>query len=141
MHELSIAVAILDEVGDVAARQNIARVRGVRLQVGELSSVVGAALRFAWELASEGTVAQGSRLDIERIAVQVYCPQCRDNRTPIAANHLICAQCGAPAPDIARGRELLVVGMEVEDVDPRAGSPTVDPQEELDAGARAARAL
>jgi hydrogenase nickel incorporation protein HypA/HybF len=133
MHELSIAMAILEEVGDVAARQRIARVRGVRLRIGELSSVVNDALNFAWELAAEGTVAAGSRLEIERVAVQVRCPTCRDTRSPLAANHLVCSTCGTPAPEIMQGRELLVVGMEVDDVDPCAESATLDPQEEFDA--------
>jgi hydrogenase nickel incorporation protein HypA/HybF len=138
MHELSIAMAILDEVGDVAARQGIARVRGVRLRIGELSSVVNDALRFAWDLAAEGTVASGARLAIERVPVQVYCPECRDTRSPLAPNHLVCALCGAMTPEITHGRELLVVGMEVDDVDPRAESATLDPKEKLDACDRTA---
>jgi hydrogenase nickel incorporation protein HypA/HybF len=120
MHELSVASAILEEIGELAARRNFARVRTVRLQVGELSCLVDEALRFAWEVAAAGTVAAGSQLDIECIEVEIYCPRCGASRRPIAANYLVCSTCGTQAAKITKGRELLVAGMEVEDADPRA---------------------
>ncbi|HTU83638.1 MAG TPA: hydrogenase maturation nickel metallochaperone HypA [Candidatus Acidoferrales bacterium] len=141
LHELSIAMSLLDEVGQAAARQGATRVLKVRLRVGELSSVVNDALQFAWELASAPTVAAGSVLEIERVAVRVYCPACRGMREPRSANFLVCSACGTPAPEIVNGRELLLVAMEVEDGDPGGRSAAVDPQEELDPGAGSAPAL
>ena len=136
MHELSIATAILDEVVDVAEREHAVRVRSVRLKVGELSSVVNDALRFAWDIAVEGTIAGGSRLDIERVPVRVFCERCAQEREPLSTSHLVCAACGEPAPKIIKGLELLVLGMEVDDADTRGGSAASDPEKEFDVSAR-----
>jgi hydrogenase nickel incorporation protein HypA/HybF len=65
MHELSIAVNIVDIASEEAKRLNARRVESVHLKVGALSGVAKDALLFAWELASEDTTVAGSRLAIE----------------------------------------------------------------------------
>src|ERR1700739_2886967 len=117
MHELSIAIAIIDEVSERAAAERAARVASVRLRVGELSCVVNAALLFAWDLATEGTPAAGSRLEIERVPVMIFCSSCAREQAPAGITLLTCSECGAPSPQIVAGRELEVVSMEVVDVD------------------------
>ena len=65
MHELSIAVNIVDIASEEAQRLRARRVEAVHLKVGALSGVAKEALLFAWELASEDTVIAGSRLAIQ----------------------------------------------------------------------------
>ena len=65
MHELSMAVNIVDIASEEAARLAARRVDAVHLKVGALSGVAKEALLFAWELASEETAVAGSRLAIE----------------------------------------------------------------------------
>lgn len=115
MHEASIAVAICEEVAERAERDDIAVVKTVRIRVGELSSVVNEALLFAWDVATEGTVAEGAVLEIERVPVAVYCPACDCERAPLHPNHLLCSFCGASTPSISKGLELELVAMEVYD--------------------------
>ncbi|MGZ3496419.1 MAG: hydrogenase maturation nickel metallochaperone HypA/HybF [Vulcanimicrobiaceae bacterium] len=115
MHELSIAVAICEEVAERAARENITGVKSVRLRVGELCAVVNEALLFAWDVAAEGTAAAGSVLQIETVPVRVFCPVCQGERPALRVNHLACSDCGTPTPTISRGRELELVAMEVYD--------------------------
>ncbi|MDQ2866235.1 MAG: hydrogenase maturation nickel metallochaperone HypA [Candidatus Eremiobacteraeota bacterium] len=126
MHELSVAMAIIDEVSERCAGEKASRIAAVHLRIGELSSVVNDALIFSWDLAAEGTVAAGSLLKIERVAVAVECPNCARERRPMSANHLVCIECGTPAPQIVRGRELEVVAMEVIDADTSGGSSALD---------------
>ncbi|NEE49514.1 hydrogenase maturation nickel metallochaperone HypA, partial [Streptomyces sp. SID8455] len=57
MHELSIALAVVDQV-DTALRERGAErvpVRSLTLRVGELSGVVPEALDFSFGVAAEGT--------------------------------------------------------------------------------------
>ena len=64
MHELSIALAIVDGVTEEAAG---GLVRAVHLRLGRLSGVVREALLFAYQAACEGTALQGSELRIEDV--------------------------------------------------------------------------
>jgi hydrogenase nickel incorporation protein HypA/HybF len=66
MHELSIALSLIDAVCDELPRLGAdASVRRVRIRVGPQSGVVAAALRFAFEVAVEDSLLAGAQLDIE----------------------------------------------------------------------------
>jgi len=113
MHELSIALAVVDAAAEEAARHG-GRVVAVRLRVGPLSGVVPAALRSAYELAREGSAVAGSDLVVEEVPVVVYCEACAAERPAASWPRLACGDCGAPAPRVVRGRELEVVALEIE---------------------------
>lgn len=115
MHELSVANAIVESIGGHEALAAGARVAAVTVRVGALSGVVPAALAFAWGPATEGTFAAGSRLEIEEVGLAVWCPECEAERELPALPRLVCPACGAPTPEVVRGRELEILAMEVED--------------------------
>ena len=112
MHELSIALSLLDLVEEEADRRGC-RVSAVHLRLGPLSGVVREALASAYELAREGTPMAGVELVIEDVPVVVSCPTCAAERTPVSAYELCCPDCGTPTPDVLSGRELEVVALEV----------------------------
>jgi hydrogenase nickel incorporation protein HypA/HybF len=113
MHELSLALGLIESVSEAAAREGAERVSAVHVRLGAMSGVVRDALAFSWELASADTVAAGSELRIEEIPLTVYCPACRAERSPLPGRGLVCPECGTVAPTIVRGRELELVAMEV----------------------------
>ncbi|GAC1525813.1 MAG: hydrogenase maturation nickel metallochaperone HypA [Vulcanimicrobiaceae bacterium] len=113
MHELSVALSLLEEVDAVAAREGATSVASVRLRLGAMSGIVRDALAFSWDLARVDTVAVDARLDIEDVPVIVWCPQCRAERDVRAGAGLTCAACGTIAPTILRGREVELVAVEV----------------------------
>jgi hydrogenase nickel incorporation protein HypA/HybF len=65
MHELSIAMSIVEIACEEAGRQGAGPVDEVHLKMGKDSGVVSDALLFSWELACEGTRAEGARLLID----------------------------------------------------------------------------
>ena len=65
MHELSIAVNIVDIANEELVRHGGERIRAIHIQLGPLSGVAKEALLFSFSLACEGTAAEGSRLVIE----------------------------------------------------------------------------
>ena len=69
MHELSIAVAIVESAEEEAQRHG-ERVDAVYVKVGALSGVVKDALLFSWDLACADTSLAGARLEIEEIPVR-----------------------------------------------------------------------
>jgi hydrogenase nickel incorporation protein HypA/HybF len=113
VHELSVAMSLLDEIGAVAEREGATSVSTVRLKVGRLSGIARDALLFAWELARSDTVASNAELHIEDIDVVVFCPRCEQERPPVMGGGLVCSVCGAAAPSIVHGRELELVALEV----------------------------
>jgi hydrogenase nickel incorporation protein HypA/HybF len=65
MHELSIALNIIEIAEAELARHGGERVLAVHLQLGPMAGVAKEALLFSFGLASEGTAVEGSRLVIE----------------------------------------------------------------------------
>jgi hydrogenase nickel incorporation protein HypA/HybF len=114
VHELSIALSILDLAAEEAERQGGARVAAIHLRLGPLSGVVPEALRSAYELAREGSPLNAAELVIEEVPLVTYCPTCAAERAPPSAQWLCCPDCGTPTPEVVRGRELEVVALEVE---------------------------
>jgi hydrogenase nickel incorporation protein HypA/HybF len=114
MHELSIALSILDVAAEEAERHGGARVATVHLKLGPLAGVVKEALLSAYELAREGSPLEGSRLVIEETPVMAYCPTCAAERRIASIQCLCCPTCGTPTPQVASGRELEVVALEIE---------------------------
>jgi hydrogenase nickel incorporation protein HypA/HybF len=70
MHELSIAMNIIEIAGEEAARHGASKVRAVHLRVGPMAGVVADALMFSYPFAAEGTSLEGSSLVIEEGAGQ-----------------------------------------------------------------------
>jgi hydrogenase nickel incorporation protein HypA/HybF len=113
MHELSIALAIVDIAEEEAARRG-GRVTAVHLKLGRLSGVVKEALESAYEMAREGTPLAGTELVVEEVPLVIHCPACAADQTPASAYELRCPTCGGPAGEIVSGRELEVSALELE---------------------------
>ena len=112
MHELSIAMRIIDVVEEEVTRHG-GRVRAVRLKVGRLSGVDKEALLSAYELAREDTKLSESALVVEEVEVTAYCPACAAEKSIASFPELRCPKCGGTTPQIVHGRELEVVAFEI----------------------------
>jgi hydrogenase nickel incorporation protein HypA/HybF len=77
MHELGIARSIVRIVQRHLPVDHKVRVKRVKISVGELSAVVPEFLETWYEVASRGSGAEGSRLDIEKARVVFGCLDCR----------------------------------------------------------------
>jgi hydrogenase nickel incorporation protein HypA/HybF len=113
MHELSIAMSIIEMAEEEAERRGGVQVLAVHLKLGDLSGVVKEALLSSYEMASEESVLKGSRLLIETIPVSVYCSNCRSEQKLHSIQHFCCPACGTATPDVTHGKELEVVALEI----------------------------
>src|SRR5208282_1532272 len=68
MHELSIAMSIVELAEEEAVRRGV-QVEAVHLKLGALSGVVKEALLSCYDMVCEGTALQGSRLVVEDVPV------------------------------------------------------------------------
>jgi Zn finger protein HypA/HybF involved in hydrogenase expression len=66
MHELSIALSLVEAICDELPRLGPVRVQAVHVRVGSLSGVATEALAFAFDVATDDSPIAGARLDIEK---------------------------------------------------------------------------
>jgi hydrogenase nickel incorporation protein HypA/HybF len=114
MHELSIAMSMIEMATEEARLRGGAQVLAVHLKIGRLSGVVKDALLFSWEIACEGTILAGSRLVVEESPVVVHCAPCGEDRALPADQWLSCPVCNALTPDVVSGTEIEVVALEIQ---------------------------
>ena len=112
MHELSIAMSIVDMAQEEAERRKV-EIDAVHLELGMLSGVVKEALLFSYEVACDGTPLQGSRLVVKEIPIEVYCPTCDKKQTLSSMQWFCCPECATPTSQVIHGRELLITALEV----------------------------
>jgi hydrogenase nickel incorporation protein HypA/HybF len=115
MHELSIAMSIVDLATEEAATHGNMEIQAVHLRMGPLSGVVREALLSCYEMACASTPLEGSQLLIEEVSVEIFCPECRERRPVFSIQQLCCRECGAPAGEVVQGKELQVVALEIKE--------------------------
>ena len=114
MHELSIAMSMVELAEEEATRRGGVKVFAIHLKLGQLSGVVKDALLFSYEVACQGTTLEGSELIIEEIPVVVYCPHCQAETGIASLQRFCCMVCGTLTSEIVRGKELEVVALEIQ---------------------------
>jgi hydrogenase nickel incorporation protein HypA/HybF len=114
MHELSIAMSIVDMAQEEAERRNVT-IDAVHLELGPLSGVVADALMFSYEMACCGTPLEGSRLVVKEVAIEVYCPSCKAQKILTSMQWFCCPECGAPTSEVIHGKELAITALEIRD--------------------------
>lgn len=113
MHEMSLAVGILQILEEAAQAQHFRRVRAVVLEIGELAAVESEAMCFCFDAVSRGTLADGANLNVIRVAGQGLCFNCK-NTVPLAALYDPCPACGGYPVQPTGGTEMRVKELEVE---------------------------
>lgn len=111
MHELAMAEAIVGIATEHAQPRRVAR---VELRVGHLRQVVPSALSFGFELAAQGTCAEGAELAIEEVPARGVCQTC-GVETRLTGFPFACGSCGGMQLDVVSGEELSVEALEVLD--------------------------
>ena len=107
MHELSIAMNIVEIVEENAAAHKVNLVSDVEIDVGLMSGVVIDALRFALEEAVKSSVMESAKISINEIPAKSKCLACSHEFEPedIIA---VCPECGHLYADIISGKELKI---------------------------------
>ncbi len=111
MHEASMAMAILRIVKEEAARCKETQISAVHLKVGVFAAVEPYALRAAFEVFAEGSVAEKAVLAVERVPAKAYCREC--GRTfELTRAGMRCPSCSGLKLEVSGGRECLISGIE-----------------------------
>ena len=112
MHEMSLCEGVVELVEEEARKGGFSRVRAVVLELGVLGHVEPEAMLFCFEAVSRGTIAEGARLEIERIAGAGWCLDC-GRTVPLRERFGACPDCGRHHVQMTAGDELRVKELEV----------------------------
>lgn len=115
MHELSIALSILDVAAEEAERRGAAAVMAIHVRIGPLSGVVPEALASAFELAREGSPFPQAELVIEHAPVVLFCPNCQSEQPAHSLQLLTCSVCDTPGAKVVSGNEMDIIALELPD--------------------------
>ena len=113
MHELSIAMNIIEMVQEETEKLGGRTVCAIHLKLGQFSGVVKEALLNSYELACEQTPLHGTKLVIEEVPIAIHCAKCGEKRAAVSPQLLCCAVCGTPAFEIIEGKEIEVSALEL----------------------------
>lgn len=111
MHEIGIVSELVEIVEARAERDGYRRVTRLVLAIGKLSAVMPDAVRFAFDVATEGTRLEGAELEIREVAGRGECRACK---AAIVLDEPV-TRCDCGAFDVAwhSGAEVQIVEMEV----------------------------
>lgn len=114
MHELSIALNIIEIVEENARMHDLSSVSEVEIDIGTMSGVVPEVLEFSLNIAIKNTILEKARINFQIIPALARCNQCLKDFIPEDI-YTQCPHCESIYFDIVKGRELQVKSIKVDD--------------------------
>lgn len=112
MHELSIALNIIDIATAEARKAGAVRVTELHVDVGSLSGVIVEALDMAMQMAVKNTILEKAHVHIHSIPAKAKCREC-GNEFEAADFFEECPSCSSFNVAFFQGKELLVRSLKV----------------------------
>ena len=113
MHEVSIAEEIKDVVIQKLRENKGKKVKRIKLLIGEMTSIVPDALKFAFDIVSKQTPMENALIHIKVLKARAKCKTCSKEFT-IKDYAFICPGCNSPDVEIIQGREMIIQTIEME---------------------------
>ncbi len=112
MHELSIAMGIIDIAQKEIDKVNAKKIELIELEIGTLAGIEFDSLDFVWPSAVKGTVLEHAVKKINIIHGEAKCSDC-DTIFKLDNIYDACPNCNGYLKGIIKGKELLVKSLEV----------------------------
>jgi len=113
VHEMSIALNIIDIAQEHAKQYHAKKVNRIDLEIGDLSGIETDPLLNALHIAINGTILENSDIHIETIAPRAQCERCQAE-FELEDFTFNCPQCNHHKIDIIKGKELSIKSLDVE---------------------------
>jgi hydrogenase nickel incorporation protein HypA/HybF len=110
MHELSLALEVIDLAANEAKKNKISTIREIRIEVGDLSGVMADAIELALELSVKNSVLENTMIHVIRTPGKGKCTVC-DLEFEMKQMLSTCPQCHCCPSEIIGGREFRVLSM------------------------------
>lgn len=112
MHELSLVGAVIESLEELARERGWKKVTKVTLKIGRMRQVIPEVMVFSFSVATEGTIMEGSSLEILEVPVTSRCLFCGEEWDGLS---FICPRCGSDQIETASGMEMDLESVEVEE--------------------------
>lgn len=112
MHEVSIAVNILEIVEAELIKNNGHKVNRLHLEVGAISGVVVESLQFALDASRPDGVIKETDIVIDEIAAIVKCRSC-GHKFEADDYYVVCPKCQDMQLDFLSGRDLKIKSISI----------------------------
>ena len=114
MHELQVTKSILDIVLSHAIRNNVTKILSINLRVGELSDLENEWIQHYFDYLAKETLAEGAKLNIERIPVVLKCEECSHSfQVNIKeVKDIQCPECQSRSTTLISGKDYYIKDME-----------------------------
>ena len=113
MHEMSIAVNIVDIICQKAEDEDASKINSVDLLIGSLSGIMIDSLEFCFEAACKNTLAEGAKLQVDKIKAEAFCKSCNKNFI-MESEFSPCPTCTDFNYEILRGKELSIKSFNID---------------------------
>ncbi len=113
MHELSIALNIIDIVNDTFAKAKAERVNDIELEIGKFSGIELNALEFALQTSMTDIHLKNAKVEIITLDGKGICKNCK-NEFIMKTLYDECPVCKSFDVDIIEGQELKVKSINVD---------------------------
>ena len=110
MHELALARSLIEMIDAYAIDNGAQPVKRVHVRLGVLSAMTRA-LYVTFNAACRGTLCEDAALDIEEVALTVFCHFCDQVKQPSGRYNFRCPDCGHATPKLVTGREMQLVSI------------------------------
>ncbi len=114
MHEMSLAMHIVDLAASRAQQEGASRVSAIELEVGAMAGVMVEALEFCFEAAARNTVVEGATLATRLVEGRGTCLTCGVSHLMVEV-HAICPSCGGSLLHDEGGMELRLRSITIDD--------------------------
>ncbi|MDV4151747.1 hydrogenase maturation nickel metallochaperone HypA [Clostridium sp. AL.422] len=107
MHEIGVLIEVVKSVEKFAKVNNVQKIETLVLQIGELSSMIPKYMKILYPASIEGTILEGSKLEIEILPANALCRECNKVFNVILSKG-ICTSCKSKNCEILSGKECYI---------------------------------
>ena len=113
MHELSMAMSLVEQITLIMEKEGASKLHSITLAIGKYSGVEKECFEFSFSIAAEGSQAEKAVLVIVQTEMTVKCKECGSetvNEMPLAK----CGKCLSLNVEVLSGKEFKIKSMDVE---------------------------
>lgn len=107
MHELGVVIKIVKTVENFAKNNGITDVDTIRIQIGELSSMIPRYIEACYPAAVDGTILENTKLEIEILPANGMCRDCKKVFNVVESKYL-CPYCNGGDIELLSGKEFMI---------------------------------
>jgi hydrogenase nickel incorporation protein HypA/HybF len=112
MHELSVAIGVVDVAEKAAKNASAQLIESIELEIGELAGIEKEAFEYAWPLAVQGTMLEEASRRIRTTEGEALCLDCGKTYA-LHQIYEFCPYCDSYRKEITKGKELKVLSIEI----------------------------